>query len=317
MKLVIQIPCLNEEATLPDLYAALPKSIDDIESIEVVLIDDGSKDATVSVARKLGIEHIVQLGTNRGLATAFRRGLEYSLALGADIVVNTDGDHQYPGGDIPKLVRPILEGRADFVVGCRPIKSHPEFSLVKKLLQQAGSWTLRKISKTKVRDAASGFRAFSREACQRLNVLSKFSYCMETLIQAGNSGLRVVSVDVDVNPKTRDSRLFRSIPEYIWKSGSTMVAMFVLYRPGRFFAMVGAMFFAVALALGVRFVYLVYFDVTPDVGRTYIPSLILLTVCALAGFLFLGLGVIGELLKASRQIQQEQVYLLRKRITGS
>lgn len=312
MKLVIQIPCYNEEATLPAVLADLPREVPGFTDVEYLVVDDGSDDRTAEVAREHGAHHVLRLGTNRGLATAFRRGVEFALEQGADVVVNTDGDHQYPGSDIPALTQPVLDGAADLVVGCRPIREHPEFGVFKKILQAAGSWTLRKISKTTVRDAASGFRAFSRETCQRLFVFSKFSYCMETLIQAGNSGLRVASVDVGVNPKTRDSRLFRSIPEYLVKSGSTMLSMFVLYRPGRFFSLVASAFLAAALALGIRFVYLVYLVPNPDPNRTYLPSLILLAVCALTGVLFLGLGVLGELLKSSRQLQQEQVYLLRK-----
>jgi glycosyltransferase involved in cell wall biosynthesis len=315
MKLVIQIPCFNEEETLPAVVADLPESVPGFDTVEYLVIDDGSSDRTVEVARSLGVHHVVSLGNNRGLATAFRRGVQHAIGLGADVVVNTDGDDQYPGADIPNLVRPILENRADLVVGCRPIKDHPEFGFIKKILQTAGSWTLRKISKTDVRDAASGFRAFSREACQRLYVFSRFSYCMETLIQAGNSGLRVGSVDVGVNPKTRDSRLFRSIPEYLYKSGVTMLAMFILYRPGRFFTILASIFLAVAFAVGMRFIVIVYWLGHPDPTRQYTPSLILLAVCALTGVLFLGLGVLGELLKAIRQLQQEQLFLERRATT--
>lgn len=317
MILVIQIPCLNEEQTLSALVAALPKSIPGIDRIEVLVVDDGSTDRTVEVARAAGVRHVISLGTNRGLATAFRRGIDRALEIGADIVVNTDGDNQYPGADISKLVAPILSDRADIVVGCRPIRDHPEFAPAKKLLQWLGSWSLRKISKTTVRDAASGFRAFSRESCLRLHVFSQFSYCMETLIQAGNSGLRVASVDVGVNPKTRESRLFRSIPEYLYKSGGTMVMMFVLYRPGRFFSLIAAGLFAAAFALGGRFLYLVYLRPDPDPTRTYLPSLILLAVCALTGVLFLGLAMLGEMLKAIRQLQQEQIYIARKRVRSA
>jgi len=318
VKLIIQIPCFNEEATLPEVIRELPRSVTGFECVEYLVIDDGSTDRTAKVASDSGAHHVLRLGSNRGLAATFRRGIEYALEHGADVVVNTDGDNQYPGEDVPKLVAPIQEGRADLVVGCRPIMDHPEFGVVKKVLQALGSWTLRKISKTQARDAASGFRAFSRETCERLYIFSKFSYCMETLIQAGNSGLRVESVDVGVNPKTRDSRLFRSIPEYLWKSGSTMLSMFVLYRPGRFFSIIAGAFLALAFVLGARFIYLVYFVGLHDSDRTYVPSLILLAVCAITGVLFLGLGVLGELLKAVRQLQQEQMYLLRAlRLTPS
>lgn len=309
MKLIIQIPCFNEEATLPDVIRDLPQEVTGFDEVEYLVIDDGSSDRTAQVARELGVDHVLELGSNRGLATTFSRGIEYALAQGADVVVNTDGDNQYRAADIPALTVPILEGRADLVVGCRPIMAHPEFSWIKKILQGLGSYTLRKISRTNVRDAASGFRAFSRETCQRLFVVSSFSYCMETLIQAGNSGLRVVSVDVGVNPKTRDSRLFRSIPEYVYKSGSTMLSMFVLYRPGLFFTLIASAFVVLSLLLGGRFLFLTYFINEPDPARTYLPSLILLAVCALTGVFFLGLAVVGELLKSLRKIQQEQMFL--------
>lgn len=312
MKLIIQIPCLNEENTLPETVADLPRVIPGIDVIEFMVIDDGSTDKTVEIARQLGVEHVISLGSNRGLATAFRRGVEYALAQGADIVVNTDADNQYCGADIAKLVEPVLRNEADMVVGCRPIVDHPEFSPIKKVLQLLGSWTLRQISKTTVRDAASGFRAFSRETCQRIFIHSRFSYCMETLIQAGNSGLRVTSVDIRVNPKTRESRLFTSIPQYIKKSGLTMVVMFGLYRPGRFFGFLAAPFLVGALFLGIRFLYLIYWFDEHLPNRTYVPSLILLAVCTIVGALLLALGVISEMLKAQRRITEETLYQQRR-----
>ena len=236
------------------------------------------------------------------------------MAHGADILVNTDADNQYRGADIPKLVNPILLHEADLVVGCRPIVDHPEFNLLKKMLQLAGSWTLRQISKTTARDAASGFRAFSRETLQRTFIHSRFSYCMETLIQAGNSGIRVVSVDIGVNSKTRESRLYKSMLQYIKKSGGTMLAMFVLYRPGRFFAFCASPFILGTLCLGVRFLYLIYFSNTAESGRTYMPSLILLAVCAIIGTLLIALGTIGEILKAQRRVNEECLYLQRKQL---
>ena len=312
MKLFIQIPCFNEENTLEETLADLPRDIPGIDTIEIMIVDDGSIDNTVEVAKGFGVDHIVQLGSNRGLATAFRRGTEYALAQGADILLNTDADNQYCGADIHKLVEPILRHEADLVVGCRPIVDHPEFNPAKKMLQLAGSWTLRQISKTTARDAASGFRAFSRETLQRIFIHSKFSYCMETLIQAGNSGIRVVSVDIGVNPKTRESRLFKSIPQYIMKSGGTMLAMFVLYRPGRFFAFCASPFLVGALWLGLRFLYFIYVSHSVDSGRTHIPSLILLAVCFTAGTLLIALGIIGEILKAQRRVNEECLYLQRK-----
>jgi len=313
MKLVIQIPCLNEEETITQTITDLPKKIPGIDVIEILIVDDGSTDRTVEVARNAGAHHVVSLGTNRGLATAFRRGTEFALSIGADILVNTDADNQYCGADIPKLMIPILNDEADLVVGCRPIDMHPEFSGIKKILQKLGSFTLRSISRTTARDAASGFRAFSKETLQRIFIHSRFSYCMETLIQAGNSGIRVSSVDIRVNLKTRESRLFKSVPEYLKKSTGTMLTMFILYRPGHFFSLSASPFLLLSLFLGLRFIYLIYFVKTAELGRTHLPSLILLAVTAIIGTLLIGLGIIGEILKSQRHISEEILYLERKR----
>lgn len=311
MKLIIQIPCLNEEETLPQTLADLPREVPGIDVVEYLVIDDGSTDRTSEVAKECGAHHILHLGSNRGLATAFRMGIDYAIAHGADIVVNTDGDNQYCGADIAKLVEPILRGNADLVVGCRPIVDHPEFGPIKKLLQIMGSATLRSISKTTVRDAPSGFRAFSRETCLRIFLYSKFSYCMETLIQAGNNGLRITSVDIRVNPKTRDSRLFRSIPQYIWKTGSTMISMYILYRPSRLFLSAAAVFFTGAFALGCRFLYLVYFAAGAQPTRTYLPSIILLAILALSGCLMVVVSVLAELSRSQRRLTEETLYQSR------
>jgi glycosyltransferase involved in cell wall biosynthesis len=313
MKLVIQIPCFNEQQTLPQTIRDLPKSIPGIDRIEVLVVDDGSTDRTVEVARLCGAHHILSLGTNRGLGRAFAAGLEKAVFLGADMVVNTDGDNQYMGADIAKLVEPILQQQADMVVGCRPIVNHPEFSPLKKLLQLAGSWTLRLLSKTSARDAPSGFRAFSREACLRLVIYSRFSYCMETLIQAGNSHLRVASVDIRVNSNTRRSRLYKSTPEYLWKSGFTMVTMFVHYRPSLFFGLLSAVNFAGASFLGLRFLYLVYFTrIMVMEHRTYLPSLILLAVLAIFGAGLATLAIVADLLRGNRRLSEEILYQLRR-----
>jgi len=305
VKLFIQIPCLNEEKTLPEVYRDLPKKIEGISEIEVLIIDDGSTDDTVKVASELGIKHILKLGTNRGLAFAFNSGINYCLEHGADIIVNTDGDNQYFGGDIEKLVQPVIDDKAEIVVGSRPILKHKEFTPSKKFFQLLGSLTLRKISKTKIKDAPSGFRAMSRKACMKLYVYSRFSYTMETLIQAGNSNMRVVSVDIRVNPKTRDSRLFKNSFEHIRKSGTTIMNMFILYRPGRFFAMIGSIFLIPALFLGLRFIYLVFITQNPDPDRTYLPSLILLAIFAFVGIFSFFLGIIGELIKQQRKLMED------------
>jgi len=312
MKLIIQIPCLNEEQTLPQTVRDLPKTIPGIDVIETQIIDDGSTDNTVEVAKSLGVNYIVSMGSNRGLARAWSAGVAHALSQGADIVVNTDADNQYCGEDIAKLIPPVLENKADVVVGCRPILNHPEFTPMKKMLQLLGSWALRKISKTTVRDAPSGFRAFSRHACQRLFIHSTFSYCIETLVQAGNTGLRVASVDIRVNPQTRPSRLFKSIPQYIKKTGGTMLAMFILYRPVRLFATLSLPFILVSLFLGVRFLWLIYGTDAGVEGRTFVPSLILLAVCMILGALLGALGTIANLLQCNRRLAEEQIYLLKK-----
>ncbi|MCK9332865.1 MAG: glycosyltransferase family 2 protein [Candidatus Cloacimonetes bacterium] len=313
MKLIIQIPCYNEENTIAQTVSELPKEISGISSIEYLVIDDGSTDKTIETARQAGVHHVISNGSNRGLGFTFMEGVRFCLAHGADIVVNTDGDNQYCGADIPLLVQPILSKAADIVVGCRPIKDHQEFSPFKKMMQSLGSFTLRMISKTSVRDAASGFRAFSRDTCMRLNVYSRFSYCMETLIQAGTSNLKVCSVDIRVNPKTRESRLFSNAFEHIGKSGLTMLTMFILYRPGRFFFGLGSILMSMALILGLRFVYLVYIA-EATLGRTYLPSLILLSVLATLGSLSFIVGVLGEVLKYNRIISENNSYLLRRGI---
>lgn len=311
MKVIIQIPCYNEEHTLPETVKDLPRELDGIDTIEYLVIDDGSTDRTVEVAKESGVHHIVCNGSNRGLGKTFMEGLKYCLAQGADIVVNTDGDNQYRGEDIAKLVQPVQCGQADMVVGCRPIRQHREFSRFKKMMQTLGSALLRMVSKTDVRDAASGFRAFSRQTCMKLNVYTRFSYCMETLIQAGTSNLRVLSVDIRVNPQTRESRLFGNIFEHIAKSGMTMLLMFLLYRPGRFFVSIGSVFLLAALALGLRFIYLVYI-IEATLSRTYLPSLILLSVLASTGFLCFIVGVLGEISKYSRIVSENNSYMLRK-----
>jgi glycosyltransferase involved in cell wall biosynthesis len=312
MKLVIQIPCLNEEKTLPATLADLPKAVPGFAEVKVLVIDDGSTDRTAEVARKCGADHVVSLGTRRGLAFAFQKGLEQSMALGADVVVNTDADNQYCGRDIALLVAPILQKQADLVVGCRPIANHPEFSWPKKVLQRVGSWSLRILSKTSVRDAASGFRAYSRETCLRLFLYSRFSHCMETLIQAGNCGMRVSSVDIRVNAQTRPSRLFRSIPEYVLRSAGSILNMFLLYRPLEFFLSLATVLFALAGFLAGRFVVLIYFLDTPEVGRTHLPSLILMTTLTAVGATLLVVGLLGYLIRNQRRLAEENLYLFRR-----
>ena len=312
MKLIIQIPCLNEEDTIAQVVRDLPRSIPGIDVIEYLVIDDGSTDRTVQEARAAGVHHIVNLGTRRGLARAFSYGLEQALLQGADIIVNTDGDNQYQGADIPKLIRPILEGRADMVVGCRPIVDHPEFTPVKKLLQLAGSSVLRSLSQTTVRDAASGFRAFSRDTAMRTFVHSNFSYCMETLIQAGEARIRVASVDIGVNQKTRESRLFDNTLQYLWKSGSTILLMFVLFRPSRFFVTLALPLLTGSALLITRFLYKIYFTDALAQGRTHLPSLIFATVLGMASGGLFCLAVVAELMRKNRRLLENIQMELRR-----
>ena len=310
MKLIIQIPCFNEELYLPLTYKDLPKNIHGIDKIEYLVIDDGSNDKTYEIAKELGIHHIIKLGSNRGLAKAFKSGIEYCLMQGADIVVNTDGDNQYCGRDIEKLIIPILNSEADMVIGCRPIRKHQEFSVMKKFLQILGSWVVRKISRTRVSDVTSGFRAYSREICLRLNLVSNYSHTIETIIQVGNSGLRISNVDIQVNKKNRASRLFKSIPQFIFFSSGTITKMFMYYSPGRFYTLISSLFFIPAFFLGLRFIYLVFFTYNP--GRTYIPSLILLSILVVFGIILISLGLIGEKFKIIRHTQNEVLYLIKK-----
>ena len=311
MKLVIQIPCYNEEKTLPQTLRDLPRAVPGIDELEVLVIDDGSTDRTAAVALELGVQQVLSLGRHCGLARAFTAGLQRALARGADVIVNTDGDNQYCGADVAKLVEPILHQNAALVIGCRPIDDHEEFGPVKKLLQKLGSAVLRYLSQTSVPDAASGFRAFSRTTAQRLFVHSRFSHCMETLIQAGKLQLNIVSVDIRVNPSTRESRLYRSLPEYVWRSGMTMVAMFVHYRPARVFGTLAALCYAGLLILGMRFIYLVYLFPT-DPHRTYVPSLILMAIFAVFAIGLTSLAIIAELIRSQTRVTEEILFQLRR-----
>ncbi len=309
-KLVIQIPCLNEEECLPVTLRGLPASVPGFDSVEVLVIDDGSTDRTVETARAHGVRHILSLGRRRGLARAFSAGIQEALRLGADVIVNTDADNQYVGADIPKLTAPISAGEADVVVGARPIASIGHFSPLKKLLQFAGSAVLRQVSQTDVADAPSGFRAYSREAALRINVFSRFSYTMETLIQAGRQGLRVASVPIRVNAKLRESRLFRGMFNYIRKSLATMVRIYVLYSPLRFFLWLGLPPVLAGSALMLRWLY---FFTVEDSDKPRTPSLILASILVLMGVGLMALGVVADLISKNRVLLEELVYRGRRR----
>lgn len=310
MKLIIQIPCYNEEKTLPSVIKDLPTKIDGISQIETQIIDDGSSDKTIEVAKELGVNHIINFKKNKGLAAAFAAGAANALKLNADILVNTDGDNQYNGQDIEKLVQPIILGKSDIVIGSRPITNHPEFSLIKKALQRLGSAVLRKLSSTDVADAASGFRAYNRESLLRLNVFTKFSYCMETLIQAGRNNLKVSNVDIRVNPKTRSSRLFKSITQYVWKSLSTICSVYILYRSVAFFNKLAFTCLFIASILSARFLILIfYYDHSKKV---FWPSVILSGVLIALSFQFFLTGIIASLLSTNRKLSEEILYRQRK-----
>lgn len=301
MKLVIQIPCYNEEKSLPITLNDLPKHIDGIDEIEVLIIDDGSKDRTVEVAKELGVNNFVEMPHNSGLAKAFVAGINQALEIGADIVVNTDADNQYCAADIEKLVKPILAGEADIVIGSRPVSEIEHFSPLKKLLQKLGSGVMRLISSTKVEDAPSGFRAFSRNAAMQLNVFDNYTYTLETIIQAKAKGLILKCVPIRVNPDLRKSKLVRNMFDYIRRSMFTMIRMFIIYRPFRFFAILASMFFLVGALIGLRFLYYFVFES----GAGHIQSLILSAILIITGVQVGVIAVLSELLSINRKILED------------
>ena len=302
MKLIIQIPCLDEAETLPATLADLPREVPGVDVVEWLVIDDGSTDRTVEVARELGVDHVVSHRANRGLAAAFLTGLDAALRAGADIVVNTDADNQYDGACIPDLIAPVLAG-ADMAIGERPIEDIAEFSGAKKRLQRLGSWVVRKFSGTTVRDAASGFRAFSRDAALRLQVYGRYTYTMETLVQAKAEGLVVVGVPVRTNPQTRPSRLVKSTLQYVRRSAQTIVRSFAVYYPFRFFFFVGLVPVLAGLALLVRWLALYLF--IDDVYTSRLPSLLSGGVLTVVGVQIWMVGFLGDLQAASRRLLAE------------
>ncbi|PKM10602.1 MAG: glycosyl transferase [Gammaproteobacteria bacterium HGW-Gammaproteobacteria-3] len=308
MKLIVQIPCYNEEHTLPETIADIPRQIEGVDKIEILIIDDGSTDRTVEVAKELGVDHIIRNKNNLGLARSFRKGMDECLKRDADIIVNTDGDNQYFGADISKLVAPIVNGTADLVVGDRQTSKIPHFSPLKKLLQKLGSATVRKLSGTTVPDTVSGFRAFSRDAAIRLNIISSFSYTIETIIQAGKKHMAIVSVPVRTNPKTRDSRLFKSIPSFIERQLSSMIRMYLMYQPLRFFIYIGTLLILTGLVPIVRFLVFYY---SGD-GSGHIQSLILGGVFLLMGFITYVIGMLADLMNFNRQLLEATLEKVRR-----
>jgi glycosyltransferase involved in cell wall biosynthesis len=309
MKLIVQIPCFNEEETLPATLGDLPREIEGIDTVEWLVIDDGSTDRTVEVAREHGVHHIVRLTNNRGLAAAFQAGLDASLKLGADIVVNTDADNQYFGGDIPKLVAPILGGKADMVIGDRKTDQIEHFSPLKKRLQRLGSAVVRRASGTDVPDTTSGFRAYNREAGLQMQVVSKFTYTLESIIQAGKMLVAVDHVSIRTNEQTRESRLFPSMWAYVRRNTVSLFRIYALYEPLRVFVAAAALFALIGAAIWARFLYFYFFSDEPG---QHIQSLILGSTLFIVAVQLAALGVIGDILAGTRVLQQRALERVRR-----
>lgn len=309
MKLIIQIPCLNEEKTLPETLAALPRELPGVGEIEWMVIDDGSTDRTAEVAREHGVHHVVRMNGNQGLARAFMAGLAAAAEHGADIIVNTDADNQYQAEDMTNLIQPIVDGEADMVIGSRPISAIQHFSPIKRFLQKLGSSVVRTLSGTQVRDAPSGFRAFTREAAMRLHVFSSYTYTLETIVQAGHSNLRLVDVPVRVNAPTRPSRLIRSIPTYIRRGIQDLLATYVIYHPTRIFNTLGVIFLVPAFGLAARYLVLA----SMGSGKGHIQSVIASGVLAVCGVFMLAIGIVAHLLAVNRRLLEEIRFLERTR----
>ena len=309
MKLIIQIPCLDEEETLPVTLADLPREVEGFETVEWLVIDDGSTDRTIAVAREHGVDHVVRLTNNKGLASGFQAGLDAALKLGADVIVNTDADNQYYGGDIPKLVEPILRGDADMVVGDREVMTIEHFSPLKKALQRLGSWVVRRASQTTVPDTTSGFRAYNREAALTLQVVSNYTYTLETIIQAGKMLIAVDHVPIKTNAKTRESRLFPSMWSYIRRNGVSIFRVYSMYEPLRVFMLGAIVIGLVALVVWGRFFYFFAFE---GEGGGHVQSLILGAVLFNAAMLLAALGIIGDLLSGQRIMLQRTFERVRR-----
>ena len=308
MKLIIQIPCLNEEESLPATLKDLPRHIDGVDVIETLIVDDGSTDSTSQVARQHGVNHIVRFTKRKGLARAFYAGLDAALKSGADIIVNTDADGQYKGGDIPRLVQPILEGKADIVIGNRDIENIRQFSWTKKRLQRIGSLVVRQLAGSAISDATTGFRAYSREAALRLNIISDYTYTLETVIQAEHKDLAIANITISTNDVRRKSRLFKSIPEYIKRSAATILRVYAMFNPFRLFLTVGMAFLCGGTLLGCRFLF--YYLLGSGEGK--IQSLILAAVLLVIGFQVIVLGVVADLISANRRLIEDTLLRVKK-----
>jgi glycosyltransferase involved in cell wall biosynthesis len=307
MKLIVQIPCLNEEASLPETLRAIPRSIPGIDCVELLVVDDGSTDRTVEVARAHGVEHVVRFRRRKGLASAFMAGLDASLRLGADVIVNTDADNQYPGHEIPRLLQPILSGEADMVVGDRGVAEVRHFSPTKRLLQRLGSWVVRKVSGTSIGDATSGFRALTREAALRINIVSEFTYTLESIIQAGKKKLAIAHLPIEAR-ETRPSRLFGSTWEYLKRSAATILRIYAMYEPFRVFVVLGSLLLLAGSALGLRYAWFWWMGEI----RGHLQSAILSVLLLLMGFVTLQWGLMADLVASNRKLLEDLLYRVRK-----
>ena len=308
-KLIIQIPCLNEAATLPTTLADLPRTIPGVDVIEYLVIDDGSTDGTSDVARAHGVHHVVRFKGHRGLAAAFTAGIDAALRQGADFIVNTDADNQYPGRHIPQLIEPLLSGRFDIVIGDRNIREIPHMSWFKKALQRMGSWAVRRVSNTAVPDTTSGFRGYTRDAALRMTVVSEFSYTLETIIQAGKKRMAIAHVEIQTNARTRPSRLFDSIYGYIKRSAATIVRIYTMYEPLKVFSYIGGLAFLLGFAVAMRFV-ISYFTYGYEEGK--IQSLILAAAMMIVGMNVVLIGFVADAIAGSRKLTEDVLYRMRK-----
>jgi glycosyltransferase involved in cell wall biosynthesis len=308
-KLIIQIPCLNEAETLPATIADLPRSVPGIDTVEILVIDDGSRDGTADVARACGVHHVIRLRRNKGLAAAFTTGIDASLKLGADFIVNTDADNQYSGREIPSLLRPLLNGEADIVIGDRNVAELQHMSWRKRQLQRLGSWVVRQVSNTSVPDTTSGFRAYTREAALRMTIVSEFSYTLESIIQAGKKRMSIAHVPVATNPRTRESRLFYSVFSYVKRSSATIVRIYAMYEPLKVFTYIGLSLFGVGFAIGLRYLY--FYITGAAYGARFLPSVILGAVLMIVGFQIVLIGLLADVISGNRKLLEDVLYRVR------
>ena len=306
-KLIIQIPCLNEAATLPATLRDLPRQIPGIDAIEIVVIDDGSKDDTADVAREHGVEHVIRFQRNRGLAAAFTAGIDACLKRGADFIVNTDADNQYAGADVPKLLAPLLAGEAEVAIGDQNISSLRHLPASRRALQHLGSWVVRQASNTTVPDTTSGFRAFTREAALRMTIVSEFSYTLESIIQSGKKRLAITHVPIATNPNTRESRLFDSVTSYIKNSAATIIRVYAMYEPLKIFTYIGSVVFGAGFLISLRFLYF-YLN---GLGQGHLQSLILSAVLMIVGFQVLLIGLVADVISGNRKLIEDLLYRIR------